>query len=292
MDTVSFRGSFVALVTPFDSRGRIDVKALQGLVRWHVEEGTDGIVCSGTTGEAPALSEADRKKVLQVCLDAAERRLRVVAGTGTCDTKQTVRLTQIAARLGADGCLVVAPYYNKPSQKGCLLHFQAVSCVGLPFIIYNNPGRAVIQLRPETIAEIALLPHAAALKESTNDPTFLRKVRALTSLPILAGEDAITLEMLQEGACGAVSVIGNLIPRAWKEMIRLARQGEWEKAKEQVSGWMNLICELGKETNPIGVKTALGLVGRCRSGLRLPLTEPSEAFRSEVMRVLREARLE
>ncbi len=283
---ISFAGSFVALVTPFDARGRIDVKKLQSLVHWHVEQGTDGIICSGTTGEAPTLSDADRKKVLQTCLDAAAKRIWVLAGTGTSDTRQTVRLTQMAQKAGADGCLVVAPFYNKPSQKGCLLHYQAVSCVGLPFIVYNNPGRSVIQLQPDTIAAIALLPFASALKESTNDPTFLQKIRELTSLPILAGEDAITLEMIREGATGAVSVIGNAIPMQWKRMIQAAREGKWEIAKEYVDRYQPLIRAIGKETNPVGIKSVLARMGKCSHKLRLPLTEPTEAVQDEIRKEL------
>ncbi len=283
---ISFEGSFVALTTPFDTRGRIDVKALQALVHWHVEQGSDGIICSGTTGEASTLSDADRKKVLEVCVNAAEKQIWVVAGTGTSDTKQTVRLTQMAQKVGADGCLVVAPYYNKPSQKGCILHYQAVSCVELPFIVYNNPGRSVIQLQPETIAEIALLPFASALKESTNDPTFLRKIRELTSLPILAGEDSLTLEMIKEGASGAVSVIGNAIPRQWKRMIQAARAGKWKLAKEYMNRYQPLIRALGKETNPVGIKAVLAKMGRCKLKLRLPLTNPETAVQEEINREL------
>lgn len=286
MEARSFEGSWVAIVTPFDERRRIDSKRLQSLVRWQVEQGTDGIVCCGTTGEAPALSDVERKKILQICLEAAEKRIGVVAGTGTSDTRQTVRLTEMALKQGADGCLVVVPYYNKPSQRGSIFHYQAVSSVGLPFIVYNNPARAVVQLKPETIAEIAQLPHAVAIKESTNDPLFLRKIRALTSFPILAGEDSITLEMMKEGAVGAISVIGNAFPKGWKSMIEAAREGNWTKAKKMADAYQPLLCAMGRETNPIGIKTALSLMGKGRSYVRLPLVEAEESVYKEIRREL------
>ena len=149
MGGISFRGSIVALVTPLTASGRVDIRCLQQLVQWHIHEGTEGLVCSGTTGESTTLSESDRKKVLQACLEAADKRIPIIAGTGTCDTKQSVHFTEVAQKLGADACLVITPYYNKPTQRGCILHFQEISRVGLPFIAYNNPGRTVVQLQPE-----------------------------------------------------------------------------------------------------------------------------------------------
>jgi 4-hydroxy-tetrahydrodipicolinate synthase len=277
-----FQGSLVALVTPFTAKGRIDVKALQALVRWHLQEGTEGIICTGTTGEAAVLSESERKKVLQVCLEAAEKKIPILSGTGTCDTKQTVRLTEGAARLGADGCLVITPYYNKPTPRGCLLHFQEVASVGLPFVVYNNPGRTAIQLQPETIAELAKLPYIAGLKESTHDPSFLRKIRALTTLPILAGEDDLTFEMLEEGAVGSISVVGNVIPQLWKEMIQLARMGHWNEARERSQLALPLCHALFLETNPQCVKAALLMMGKCKAHLRLPLVEPTEQVLQEI----------
>ncbi len=282
---VSFRGSIVALVTPFTARGRIDARKLQELVEWHIQEGTEGIVCSGTTGESTTLSEADRGKVLEVCLEAANKRIPVIAGTGTCDTKQSVRLTEQARKLGADGCLVITPYYNKPTQRGCVLHFQEISRVGLPFIAYNNPGRTIVQLQPETIAAIGQLPNAAGIKESTNDPKFLTKIRALTPLPVFAGEDALTHAMIFEGAVGAISVVANIIPAMWKKMIHLALSGNREQAMAISDRYIPLCQALFRETNPQCVKYALSLMGKCRPCLRLPLVEPSLEAQDEIKRV-------
>jgi 4-hydroxy-tetrahydrodipicolinate synthase len=280
-----FRGSIVALVTPFNARGKVDEIKLQELIRWHIREGTDGLVISGTTGEAATQSDSERKKILQIALEAAERQIPIIAGTGTCDTRQSVHLTEQAIRLGADGCLAITPYYNKPTQRGCLSHFQEIDRVGLSWIAYDNPGRTVIQLQPETIAQMAELPHLAALKESTNDPTFLRKIRALTDLPVLAGEDALTFAMIQEGAVGAISVVGNVIPAAWKKMIELAIQGKGE-AKILSEQYLPLCEALFRETNPQCVKYALSLMGKCAPHLRLPLVCPQEKAQEEIRAVL------
>lgn len=286
MERISFRGSYVALVTPFDAKNRVDTKKLQELVRWHIEEGTDGIVCIGTTGESTTLSPQDRIKVMRACLDAAERKIPVIAGTGTCDTKQTVRLTEQAQRLGLDGCLVVVPYYNKPTQRGCVRHFEEVSKVGFPIVVYDNPGRSVVALQPKTIAAIGEFPNVMAIKESIPDPTFFRKVRALSPIAILAGEDALTLAMLQEGAQGAIGVVSNVIPRAWKQMIFLAQIGDFTRAKKLSDRYQGLCRAMFCETNPQCVKYALELLGKCSSRLRLPLVEPEESTRRAILQAV------
>ena len=278
----TFCGSIVALVTPFTASGRVDVRKLQELVRWHIHEGTEGIICSGTTGESTTLNDVDRRKVLSACLEAAEKKIPIIAGTGTCDTKQSVHLTEQAQKMGADGCLVITPYYNKPTQQGCILHFQEISRVGLPFIVYNNPGRTVVQLQPETIATIGALPNVVAIKESTSDPKFLSKIRALTALPILAGEDTLTYEMIAEGAIGAISVVANIIPSVWKQMIHLALDGKMESARSIVDRYLPLCQVLFLETNPQCVKYALSLMGKCPLRFRLPLIEPQETAKEAI----------
>ncbi len=283
MGKVVFRGSFVALATPFDKNFRVDVRKLQEIVRWQIEEGTDGIVCSGTTGEAPTLTPRDRARALQACLEVAEKKIPVVAGTGTCDTRQTIQLTEQAQRLGADGCLVVVPYYNKPTQRGCFRHFEEVSKVGLPVIAYDNPGRAVVALQPETIGAIGKLASVAAIKASVSDPAFLRKIRAASDLPILAGEDALAVAMIQEGAQGCIAVVANMIPRAWKRMIELALQGEFCAAKRLSDRYQGLCRAMFLETNPQCVKYALELFGKCSSRLRLPLVEPEEGTKRSIL---------
>lgn len=271
------RGSFVALITPFDQKGKIDTARLRHLVEWHVKEGTDGIVCCATTGEGPALDTKEKKKITQICVETVKRQIPVVVATGTSDTRSSIRLTEEMAQLGADGCLVVTPYYNKPSQKGCILHYQEVAKVGLPVIVYHNPGRAVIRLSAETIAEIAEIPGVVGLKDSSHDLELIRQIHSLTPLPILSGEDDLTVATIREGGVGSIGVASNLIPRGWKTMIQHALAGNWTKADSYTKRYQALCRALFLDTNPQPVKFALAWMKRCLSEYRLPLLEPSEA---------------
>src|SRR3989344_2368516 len=213
------KGSFVALITPFTQKGRIDWKRLEQLVSWQIEQGTDGILCCGTTGEGITLSAAEKKKVAAVCIERAEKKIPIIVNCGSADTKQSVRFTEQVLRLGADGCMAVAPYYNKPTQRGCLLHFSEIAKVGIPLIVYNNPGRTALWLTAETVAEVVKIPGVVAYKDSTGNFDLIRKVRTLSPIPILSGDDDLTYATLVEGGSGAISVIGNLIPKIWKKMI-------------------------------------------------------------------------
>ena len=281
-----FKGSLVAIITPFDRKGRVDRKNLEKLVAWHIDEGTDGIVCVGATGEPLSLSNSERKKIAEICIKTSGKKIPVTVGTGVSDTKQTVKNTELAKKWGADGCMVVTPYYNRPSQRGCLLHFKEVAKVGLPVILYNNPGRTGVKLTVETIVEASQIPGVVALKEASRDLDLIRSIRKFCSLPILAGEDALTFDILQEGGVGAISVIGNLIPRGWKEMIRCAMSGEAKKAKAMSDRYQALCSALFLETNPQCIKYAVSLIGKCRGMVRLPLLEPSEKTKAEIKRVL------
>ena len=286
MSTLPLRGSFVALITPFDRKKRIDRKVLEELVEWHIKEGTDGIVCCGTTGEGLALSEAERKKVTEICIHTAQKRIPIIASTGTSDTRQSVKLTEHMYKLGADGCLVVTPYYNKPSQRGCILHFGEITRVGLPMIIYHNPGRAVIRLTAEAIAEIAEFPSVVAIKESSHDMDLVKKIRKLSKIPLFSGEDDLTYAILGEGGIGAISVIGNIIPRGWSEMIHLALEGKWTPAKLLADRYAPLCKALFLETNPQCVKFAMHWLGLAEGALRLPLIPPEMPIQKEIQRTL------
>lgn len=281
-----FRGSFVALITPFDQRGRIDAKSLEKLVEWHIQEGTDGIVCCGTTGEAPTLTEKEKKRVAEICIKTASKKIPIVVGTGTSSTRQSHKLSLDMLKLGADGALVVTPYYNKPSQRGVIAHFQEVAKAGLPIIAYNNPGRASVKLTAETIAEIGRVSGVVAIKDSSHDLELIRKVRQISSLPILSGEDDLTFETIQEGGVGAISVIGNLIPKAWKEMIDLALSKKEAEAKKLAKRCLPLCSALFRETNPQGVKFCLEWMGKSRGVLRLPLVEVLKETQEELIRAL------
>ncbi len=279
------RGAFVALVTPFDAKGRIDRKTLEQLVVWQIEQGTDGIVLCGATGEGMTLPEADRKKVVAICVAAAGGRIPILANSGTADTRQSIRLTEQMLKLGASGCLITTPYYNKPMQKGCVLHFTEIAKVGLPVVVYNNPGRTA-RLEAETIAEIAQFPGIAGYKDSSGDLQFIRKVRQLCSIPMLSGDDHLTYDTLKEGGSGAISVIGNLIPKTWKEMIALALDKKWEASKAIADRYLPLCKALFLETNPQCVKFAMSWMGKCRGDLRLPLIPPAAATQDRIKQTL------
>ena len=267
------QGSFVALITPFKPNHTIDAKALEKLVDWHIEQGTDGLVCCGTTGEAPALTDQEKCRVAEICIKTAAKRIPILVGTGMSGTRQSALLSEKMLKLGADGGLVVTPYYNKPSQRGMIAHFQEVAKTGLPIVLYNNPGRAVVKLFPETIAEVALIPGIIGIKESSHDVELVRSLRKLSPIPIFCGEDDLTVDLIREGAIGAISVIGNVIPKGWKQMVKLALEQDWEGAQALLDCFLPLAKALFLETNPQGVKFAMEQVSLVKGTLRLPLVE-------------------
>lgn len=279
------KGAWVALATPFDAKGNVDQKRLQQLVSWHQRQGTDGLLCCATTGEGITLSEKERKKVAALCIEAADGKMPVVVNTGTADTRQSVRLTEQMLELGASGCMATAPYYNRPTQKGCILHFQEIAKVGLPLIVYNNPARTT-KLEVETIEEIVQIPGVAAYKDSSGDLAFIRKVKKVCPLPLLSGDDHLTYETLKEGGDGAISVIGNIVPKSWKKMISFALNKNWEESKKIADRYVPLIKAIFKEINPQGIKFAMGWLGLCRNDVRLPLIGASIETAKEIRRAL------
>lgn len=274
---MAFSGSFVALITPFDRKGRLDTKALEKLVEWHINEGTDGIVCSATTGEGLSFSDLERKKIAQICIETAARRIPVIVSTGVSDTRISTRYTEMAKRLGADGCLVVTPYYNKPSQRGCVIHFQEVARVGLPIIIYHNPPRAVVRLSGETIEELSQIPNVVGIKESSHDLELVRRIAK--RIPVFSGDDDLTYSILREGGVGAIAVTANVIPRGWKRLVSSCLQGEWEKGSYLMKRFLPLCRAMFLETNPQGPKFVASWLGLCKPVLRLPMILPTDATR-------------
>jgi 4-hydroxy-tetrahydrodipicolinate synthase len=273
----SFRGSWVALITPFHKKGGIHWTRLEELIEWHISQGTDGLVLCGTTGEGPCLSETERKKITAFSVEVARHRIPIFVGTGSNDTRRTVRETEAAQKLGVDGCLVVTPYYNKPSQRGCILHFKEVAKVGLPLILYHIPGRTAVRLQAETIVEIAGMEAVKGLKDSTRDLGMIRQIRKLVpDLAIFSGDDDFTLPLLKEGGVGVISVIGNVIPAGWKKMVHLGLEGKWAQADLLARRYLPFCKALFLETNPQCVKYLLSWIGKCESRLRLPLVEPPE----------------
>ncbi|HSX11213.1 MAG TPA: 4-hydroxy-tetrahydrodipicolinate synthase [Chlamydiales bacterium] len=282
-----FTGSLVALITPFDRKGRLDRKTVEKLVEWHIAEGTDGIVCCATTGEGPCLSSSDKKALAEICIRTSAGRIPIIVSTGTNDTRASVRDTERAQKLGASGCLAVTPYYNKPTQRGLLLHYREIGKVGLPVIVYHNPPRAVIKLTFETIAELGQIPNIVALKDSNHDIEFARKIHKL--IPIFAGDDDVTVDVIRAGGVGSIGVTTNLIPRGWKKMVQYALQGQWDKADQLLQRYTPLLKAIFSEVNPQGIKFATSWIGKCQPILRLPMLLPAEtaqlAIQKEILRL-------
>ncbi len=277
-----FCGSLAAIVTPFTKEDRIDIKALEDLVRWHVESGTDGLVCCGTTGEAPTLSDGEKMQVFEVCIRAAAGKCKIIAGTGSNDTKKSQQLTERARKLGADGALVVVPYYNKPTQLGVVAHFAKIATAGLPIIVYHHPGRCGLALHIETFLALSALNSVVAIKEASGDLTFIERLMKFSPLPILSGDDALTIPIIKRGGVGVISVVANIIPREWKQMVDLSRRGDFSGAQKVFLKYESLVKVLFLETNPIGIKYALELMGKIHGGLRLPLVESSPAVKRTI----------
>jgi 4-hydroxy-tetrahydrodipicolinate synthase len=282
-----FAGVTVALITPFKG-GEIDFAALGRLVDWHVEQGTDCLCPVGTTGEAPTLSHEEHERVIAAAVEHAAGRIKVVPGTGSNSTREAVRLTKFARRSGADGALLVGPYYNKPTQEGYYRHYAAVAeACDLPVILYNIPGRTGSNILPETIARIAEIPSVVAVKEATGSLDQASHVASLCDLTILSGDDSLTLPLLSIGGRGVVSVVGNLVPRDLKALLAAHEAGRNADALQWHRRLFTLCRDmLGVATNPIPVKTALRLLGRDSGELRLPLCALDDAGEGRVRQTL------
>lgn len=279
-----FSGSFTPLVTPFDKKGRLDKKTLERLVEWQITEGSDGIVCSATTGEGPCLSDTDRKNVAEICIRTAAGRIPIIVATGINDTRTSIRYTEIAQKLGASGCLVVTPYYNRPSQRGCILHFSEVAKVGLPVILYHNPPRAVVRLTLETVVELSQVPNIVAIKDSSHDLEFIGKICKF--MDVFAGDDDVAFDALQQGAIGAIVPSMNIIPHGWKKLISLCLKKKWAEAQPIAARYLPLSKAIFLETNPQGVKFALSWLGRCEAVFRLPMLPPTDATQREIKKAI------
>jgi len=282
-----FAGLTVALVTPFKN-GAVDEAALRKLVDLHVESGTDCVSPVGTTGESPTLTHDEHERVIAVVCEQAAGRVKVVAGTGSNSTTEAIRLTKFAKKSGADAALMVAPYYNKPTQEGFFRHFQAVAqAVDLPIVLYNIPGRTAKNIEPETIARIAEIPTIVAIKESTGSMDQASQILALTDLTVLSGDDSLTLPLMAIGGRGVVSVVGNIIPRDVKSLIAAFRAGDLAAAQDWHRKLFPLCRDmLGLATNPIPIKAAMQLLGRDTGELRLPMTPLDSVQMSTLKRTL------
>ena len=279
-----FHGSIVALVTPFRN-GVIDERAFQDLVAWHLREGTHGFVPVGTTGESPTLSHDEHRRVVELCVEAAGRRRPVIAGTGSNSTDEAISLTRHAKEAGADAALVVTPYYNKPTQEGLYAHYKAINdAVDLPLVIYNIPGRSVVDMSVETMARLAKLPNIVGVKDATADIVRPLLTRAACGAEFcqLSGEDANAVAFLAHGGQGCISVTANVAPRLCAEMQEAWRAGRPDEALAIHHRLLPLHQALFCETSPAPAKYALSRLGRCSAEVRLPLVEIAERSRERV----------
>lgn len=273
-----FAGLTVALITPFQD-GAVDEGALRRLVDWQVEQGTDCVSPCGTTGESPTLSHEEHERVISIVCEQAAGRIKVMAGTGSNSTAEAVRLTRRAKEAGADGALMVAPYYNKPMQDGFYEHFRAVAeAVEIPIVLYNIPGRTSKNMEPETICRLGEIPNIVAIKEATGSMDQASQILNGSDLTVLSGDDSLTLPLLAIGGSGVVSVAGNIVPRDILAMLAAWKAGEVSQAQALHHKLFPLCRDmLGLATNPIPLKAAMQLLGRDTGEVRLPLTRLHEA---------------
>jgi 4-hydroxy-tetrahydrodipicolinate synthase len=282
-----FRGCTVALVTPFKN-GEVDYAGLKELVDWHVEQGTPILSPVGTTGESPTLTHSEHEHVIATVVERAAGRAKVLPGTGSNATAEAVRLTKFAKEAGADGALLVAPYYNRPTQEGLYAHFARIAeSVDLPLVLYNIPARTGRNVEPETVERLSKLGPIVAIKEASGSLDQVSDLLARTDLTVLSGDDSLTLPMMAVGAEGVVSVVANLVPRDVMALISAFERGDLAGARRAHASLFPLCRDLlGVATNPIPVKLALALLGRGNGELRLPLCPPDDRGRESLRRSL------
>ena len=281
-----FSGTFTALVTPFRN-GEVDVEALEGMVEFQIQHGVSGLVPCGTTGETPAMSEAEDRVVVETVVRITNGRVPIIAGTGSNSTDMAIKYTKMAQEVGADGSLQVAPYYNKPTQEGLYRHFAAIAeSTELPLVLYNIPGRTGVTISAETMARLAEIPNIVGVKDSTLSMNMISDVIRLCGeeFDVLSGDDPMTLPLVALGGRGVISVASNVAPGAVSDMVRAVLVGDWERGRELHYELLPLFRALFVETNPIPVKTAASLLGLCSDEMRLPLV-PMEG---ENLRALQE----
>ena len=294
MSSNVIQGSIVALVTPMFSDGRVDEDCLEKLVAFHIENGTDAIVAMGTTGESATLDETEHCKVVKQVVDFAKGQIPIIAGTGANSTTEAIHLTQCAADAGADACLLVTPYYNKPTQEGLYQHFKTIAeAVDIPQILYNVPGRTAVDMLPETVQRLASIKNIVGIKEATGDVS--RAVDIIErcadksvygDFAVYSGDDATAMDAILKGAKGDISVTANVAPKAMHEMCAAALAGDEAKARKINEPLLALHDKLFVEANPIPVKWALTEMGLIKEGQRLPMTVLSEQYHHDVREAL------
>jgi len=287
------QGSMVALVTPMHADNSLDWEALHTLVDWHLEQGTHAIVAMGTTGESATLDVEEHIAVIKKVVDQVNGRIPVIAGTGANATSEAVEWTQAAKDVGADACLLVTPYYNKPTQEGLFLHHQYIAkAVAIPQILYNVPGRTGVDMKPETALRLAAVPNIIGIKEATGDLERAKLLieQAPSSFAIISGDDETAVELILLGGKGDISVTANVVPAAIARMCELALAGKAEEARAINQRLLPLHAAMFVESNPIPVKWAVEQLGMIQSGIRLPLTPLSAQYHQQVKAAMQAAR--
>ena len=284
----SFRGSFTALVTPFKN-GSVDEKAFRDIVDWQISEGTNGLVPVGTTGESPTLSHHEHKQVVEWCIDQADGRVPVIAGSGSNSTAEAIELSRHAEEAGADAVLIVTPYYNKPTQEGLYQHYKAINdAIGIPIIIYNIPGRSIVDMSVETMARLYELKNIAGVKDATANMARVSQQRAAMGPDFnqLSGEDITALGFMVHGGHGCISVTSNVAPRLCAEFQAACLKGDFAGALKLQDKLTPLHINLFVETSPAPIKYAMSLVGKCANTVRLPMVPASEKAQTAVRQAM------
>ncbi|HOK09783.1 MAG TPA: 4-hydroxy-tetrahydrodipicolinate synthase [Candidatus Hydrogenedens sp.] len=287
-----FKGSWVALVTPFKENFEVDFDAYGKLVDFHIQQGTHGLVPCGCTGEAATLSHEEQKECIRFVVERVAGRLPIVAGTGSNNTAEAIDLTRYAKEVGCDGALLITPYYNKPTQAGLIAHYHAIAKeVDIPIVLYNVPSRTGIKLEAETVAELNKVPNIVCIKEAGGSVDQVSQILSLCDITVLSGDDSLTLPMMSVGAMGVISVAANVVPAEIAHMCTLALEGNYAKAREIHYRCMPLFKALFYETNPMPVKAVLARMGMIKNILRLPLVPMSEPQYKRLEQVLQKLNL-
>jgi 4-hydroxy-tetrahydrodipicolinate synthase len=288
-----FSGALTAIITPFRD-GEVDERALRELVEFQIQNGIDGLVPCGSTGESATLTHAEHDQVVKLVVQQTRRRVPVIAGTGSNSTAEAIRLTASAREAGADGVLMISPYYNKPTQEGIFRHYKTVAAaVDLPIIVYNIPGRTASNIAPETFARLCSVRNIVGIKEASGSMDQISDIRRLCGdrLAILSGDDALTLPMIALGGKGVVATVSNIMPRETHELAAAALKGDFARAREIHYQLLPLVRAIFVETNPIPVKQGLAFMGKCTAEMRMPLTPMSSGPAETLHALMKEMRL-
>ena len=282
-----FEGSTVALITPF-SKGEIDWEKLENLIEFHIKNGTDCILACGTTGESATLSHKEHKEIMKFIVEKVNKRIKVLAGTGSNSTKEAIELTSYAKKIGADGSLIITPYYNKPTQKGLYLHFEKIAReIDIPIVLYNVPSRTGINLETETVKDLSEIPSIVAIKEASGNIEQITRIISFGKITVLSGDDSLTFPIMALGGKGVISVAANVVPKELKKMVKNALERKWDEARRIHYKLYPLFKGLFIETNPIPVKTALTLMGMIDGEFRLPLCPMKKKNEEKLIEILK-----